>query len=364
MDGIGWFTYHVLKRWVEQYPQHHFYFIFDRDYDSSFVFGENVTPMVVYPPARHPILWYIWYEIAIPRILKKINPDIFISLDTYTSIRWKGKKLTGIHDVAFALFDGHLGIMAQSFLRIFTPRYIECSDVIATVSHTTKKDLIEIYQCPEDKIVVSHNAPAVYYQPLPAHEIALFKEEHTAGTDFFLFVGSIHPRKNVLGLLKSFERFKDTYPSEMKLVLIGRMSWKCDDVASYLQEMKWKEDVITLLHSTPEEISKWMASATALMMTSFYEGFGVPLVEAMASGVPIICSNVSSMPEVAGSAAILVSPENPIEIAEAMHQLATNVDLRNKLIAHGREQVKQYHWDTAADILWDVVEKLIEHDGK
>lgn len=117
LDGIGWFTYQVVKRWVEKNPDVEFYFIFDRSYDSSFIFGKNVTPIVLSPPARHPILWYLWFEWMIPRLLNRLNPDVFVSLDTYTTTRWKGKKITGIHDIAFALFDGQVSWLTEKFFR-------------------------------------------------------------------------------------------------------------------------------------------------------------------------------------------------------------------------------------------------------
>lgn len=360
LDGIGWFTYQVVKRWVENNPQHTFYFLFDRPYDESFVFGKNVVPIIIPPPARHPILWYIWYEWMIPARLKKINPDIFISLDTYTSTRWKGKKITGIHDVAFALFDGQVGAFTQWFLRFFTPKYIQTSDKIVTVSHASKNDLVRVYHCPVDKIIISNNAPAEEYKPLKVDEIIQFKETHTGGNDFFLFVGSIHPRKNVLTLLRAFEQYRRTHSSNEKLVLIGRMSWKYSDVKDYLDQMEFKHDVIQISHSTPLIISQWMASTKALMLVSFYEGFGVPLVEAMACGVPIICSNVSSMPEVVGEAAMLVSPKNENEIVEAMKKISTDNELRDRLIANGKNQVLNYTWDAASEIIWKNILQLVE----
>jgi len=357
LDGIGWFTYHILKNWVENHPQHHFYFLFDRPYDERFIFGKNVTSIVVSPPARHPLLWYIWYEWAIPRVLNQINPDVFISLDTYSSIRWKGRKITAIHDIAFALFDGHVDRLTQKFLRHYTPKYIETSEKIITVSHTTKRDLIEVYHCPENKIIVSNNAPTEVYKPMADKDIVDFKSSHTEGNDYFIFVGSIQPRKNVLTLLQAFEHFKFTHKTSHKLVLIGRMSWKYSDVSGYLEAMKFKNEVILIPHSSPEVISQWLASATALLMVSHYEGFGVPIVEALASGTPVICSNISSMPEVAGGGAILVSPQSVEEISNAMYSLSTDNNLRNELVEKGQKHIQQYTWNHAADIIWREIEQ-------
>lgn len=354
LDGIGWFTYQVVKRWVEKNSDVQFYFLFDRPFDSSFIFGDNVTPIIVSPPARHPLLWYIWYEWMIPRELEKINPDIFISLDTYTSTRWKGRKITAIHDIAFALFDGQVDSLTEKFLRYYTPKYIQCSDKIVTVSYATKKDLIDFYNCPESKIIVSNNAASEVYQPMSSESIAQHKLENTQGCDYFVFVGSIHPRKNVVNLLKAFEAYKRKSQNNTKLVLIGRI-WKYNEMTDYLNSMAFKDEVILIPHSTPEVIAQWVASSIALLMVSVYEGFGVPIIEAMACGVPVICSNVSSMPEVAGDAAIFVSPNNIEEIANALSEIEKNNDLRNQLSANAIPQSKKYNWDKAAEVIWEAI---------
>lgn len=358
LDGIGWFTYQVVKRWVERNPNVSFYFLFDRPYSEEFIFGKNVTPIVVAPPARHPILWYLWYEWAIPRALDKINPKVFISLDTYTSVRWQGKKITAIHDIAFALFDGQVDLITEKFLRHYTPKYIATSDKIVTVSNATKNDLISYYRCPENKIIVSNNAPSEVYQSMKKEDIDRFRNENTDSKEYFIFVGSIHPRKNILSLLQAFEHFKSQHNSNHKLVVIGRMSWKYKDVEEYKASMKFQNDIIWISHSSPLIISKWMASATALIMVSHYEGFGVPIVEALASGTPAICSNVSSMPEVAGGGAILVSPQSVEEISNAMYSLSTDIDLRNELIEKGQKHIQQYNWNHAADVIWKEISNL------
>lgn len=289
----------------------------------------------------------------VPLALNKIKPDIFISLDTYTSVRWKGRKITGIHDIAFALFDGQVDQLTEKFFRHYTPKYISTSEKIVTVSNSTKSDLINFYHCPEDKIIISNNAAAKVYQPMKYDEILKFKKENTQGCDYFIFVGSIHPRKNVLNLLKAFNRYKKHNNNQVKLVLIGRI-WKYEDVTNYLNQMSSKSDVIQIPHSPPEIIAKWVGSAIALVMVSIYEGFGVPIVESMACGVPVICSNISSMPEVAGNAAILVSPHNIEEIADAMHSMESN-NIRDTLSKNALIQAAKYDWDIAAEVIWESI---------
>lgn len=354
LDGIGWFTYQVVKRWVEKNPDVEFYFIFDRPYDSSFIFGKNVTPIVLSPPARHPILWYLWFEWMIPRLLNRLNPDVFVSLDTYTTTRWKGKKITGIHDIAFALFDGQVSWLTEKFFRHYIPQYISVSEKIVTVSNSSKHDLINFYHCPENKIVVSNNAASDAYLPMSEDAIKQFKSENTNNCDYFIFVGSIHPRKNVVRMLQAFEKYKTHTQANTKFVLIGR-NWNYKDVKDYLLQMKYRNDVIEIPHSSPEIIAKWIGASIALVLVSIYEGFGVPIVEALACGVPVICSNVSSMPEVAGQAAILVNPNVTEEIANAMTKIVSNKELYRTLTLNTSAQSVRYNWNDAADIIWKCI---------
>ena len=123
LEGIGWFTHEVLKRVVQNHPEHEFIFIFDRPYHEDFIYGKNVTPIVVPPPARHPILWYIWFEWSVKLVLKKHKPDLFISTDGFLSLSTKVPQLLVIHDLAFEHFPEHLPFKFRYYLRKFTPKF-------------------------------------------------------------------------------------------------------------------------------------------------------------------------------------------------------------------------------------------------
>ncbi len=359
LEGIGWFSYNILKELVETHPEVEFYFIFDRPYDPQFIFSKNVIPVLVSPPARHPFLWYIWFELVLPKTLKKINPDVFLSLDAYTSIRANVKKVTVVHDIAFAFFDGHVPFLVEKFMRYFTPKYLKASDEVITVSESSKRDIINYYHCDSKKIWVSCNASSPVYKPINNNEKKAFKNNNTAGLPYFIFVGSIHPRKNVINLLKAFEIFKRTDSKSMQLVVIGRFAWQFESVKNYYNSMKFKNDVIFVNHLAQEALHKWVSAAEALIYVPFYEGFGIPLIEAMSCKIPIVCSNISSMPEVTENAAIHVSPNDIEEIASAMHEVLQE-NIKEQLIANGQEQIKKYSWQKGASIVWQAIENVIE----
>lgn len=359
LEGIGWFTYQSLKRITTQHPEHQFFFLFDRPYDDSFIFSKNITPVVISPPARHPLLWYYWFEYAVPKVLEKINPDIFISTDGYLSLSSKIKTLIVIHDLAFEHFPKHISWSAGKYYKHFSPKYARKADRIATVSEYSKKDITEKYNITPDKIDVVYNGSDELYQPLSEPEIKKIQNEFAFGKRYLLFVGSIHPRKNLLGLLKAFELFKEKTSSDLKLVVAGRFAWKTNDIENFYTSMKNKEEVVFAGHCNLSKLAKLLSSAWALAYPSFFEGFGIPLVEAMNCHVPIITSNTSSMPEVAGEAAILIDPFLPEDIAAAIIKIDTQPELRNKLIEAGKKQKEKFSWELTAQKFWNSIEKTI-----
>jgi glycosyltransferase involved in cell wall biosynthesis len=350
--------YQNLKRLVENNPEFEFYFLFDRPYDPNFIFGENVTPIVLNPPARHPILWFLWFEIAIPRFIKKHQIDLFLSLDAYTSLSAQCNKITAIHDIAFMHYENQVPKVVQWFMRHFTPKYYNSSDVIITVSEASKQDLISTFGA-HKKIEVLYNAASDIYKPIEEAEKTAHKIQFTEGCPYFLYVGSIHPRKNVLNLLKSFEAYKEKYQTNHYLVLVGRWAWQSKEAFDFLQNMQNKNFVKCVAHQTPETLRYWYGAAEALVFISIYEGFGIPIVEAMACEAPIIASRSSSLPEVGGEAAIYVEPESIEEIEEALHQIQ-NQEVRNKLIANGKLQILKFDWNQSAKKLEAIVKQELK----
>ena len=134
LEGIGWFSYETLKRITRAHPEHQFYFLFDRPFDESFVFGSNVTPIVIRPQARHPILFYLWFEKSIPRALKKINPDLFMSTDGYLSLSTTTPSLPVIHDLNFEHYPEQLPFLVRKYYKHYFPRFARKAARIATVS--------------------------------------------------------------------------------------------------------------------------------------------------------------------------------------------------------------------------------------
>ncbi|PQJ10545.1 glycosyltransferase family 1 protein [Flavipsychrobacter stenotrophus] len=360
LEGIGWFTFQTLQKIVLGHPEHEFVFFFDREYDQSFIFASNVTPVVVHPQARHPILFYLWFEWSIPMMLRKHKIDLFLSPDSYLSLSTKVPTCLVIHDLAFEHYPEHYVLSHRLYWTHYSPLFAKKAKRIATVSAFSKDDISKRYGISKDNIDVVYNGAHDEYRPLTFEEKTAVKAQYADGCEYFVFAGAIHPRKNIVNLLKAFVMFKKHQRTNMKLVIVGRPAWKYDEVEELKNTMPYKEDVKWVGYMNIDELSRVMGGAYALVYASLFEGFGIPILEAMQCDVPGIVSNTSSMPEVAGDAALLVDPTDPADIAEKMHILYKDEALRAKLIANARVQVQKFSWEASADKLWKCMMKCVD----
>lgn len=359
LEGMGWFTHETLKRWVEWHPEHEFIFIFDRPFSEEFIFAENVTGVQVFPPARHPLLFYCWYEWAIPSVLKKQKADVFVSPDGFMSLRAKIPTLMVLHDIAWKHFEKHVYYTAMKYYQYYVPKFVHAASRIATVSEYSKQDMVKAFDADASKIDVVYNGSHHNYQPLNKEEQDKIRAQYSAGQAYFLYVGSIHPRKNVPNLLRAFEAFKKQTKSPVKLLFAGRIMWQGGPVGALLETLNCKEDIVFLDYVPNELLPKIVASAFALTYVSLFEGFGIPILEAMYCDVPSITSNCSSMPEVAGNAGLLADPNSVDSICAQMVHLWESPDLRQTLVEKGRIQRQRFSWDLTAKRLWASLEKIM-----
>ncbi|MEM6321274.1 MAG: glycosyltransferase family 1 protein [Bacteroidota bacterium] len=360
LEGIGWFTFETVRRWVEWHPEHQFLFFFDRPYDEQFITATNVRPIVLFPPARHPVLFYCWFEIAVTKALKKYKADIFVSTDGFLSLRTTVPTLLVIHDLAHVHFPNQVKFWEQKYYNYFMPRFAQKAARIATVSDYSKRDIHQQYDIPLSKIDVVHNGVRPIFRPLDATTKKSVRDKYSNGFDYFFYIGAVHPRKNIHRLIQSFDQFKERTKASTKLLIGGRFAWQTGVVKDAFDNAQSQKDIHFLNYLDDEEVPLLMASATAFVYISLFEGFGIPLLEAMRCEVPIITANVTSMPEVVGPAALLVNPTSGTNIQRALQTLYDQPEKRNQLVQLGKKQVEQFTWDETAKKLWRSVEKTAQ----
>ncbi|MGE5108684.1 MAG: glycosyltransferase family 4 protein [Sphingobacteriales bacterium] len=359
LEGYGFFIHETFKRIVINHPEHEFIFLFDRPYEKEFVFAGNVTPVIIGPPARHPVLWKWWYDYKVTYALKKYKADVFVSADGFVSLRTSIPQCIVVHDLSFLHYPSFVKKSHLFYFKNQTPAFLKKAKRIATVSMFSKEDIIKQYAVDAAKIDVVYSAVKYGYSPVDPGTKEVIKKRYADGKEFFIYVGSIHPRKNLLNLLKAFSIFKKRLKSNMQLIIAGRLAWKFDDFAEGLKTYKYRQDVKLLGYLPQQELVNLTGSAYALIYPSFFEGFGVPPLEAMNCGVPVIASSVSSIPEICGDAALFVNPESIEDIADKMMLLYKDEQLRSDLINKGTQQAKKYSWDKTADLLWESIEKTL-----
>ena len=359
LEGIGIFTRETLARITQAHPEHQFYFLFDREYDESFVFSENVTPIVAHPQARHPYLWYLFFEHGIPLKLKKIKPDFFLSTDGWIPTRLSIPSVNVIHDLNFLHHPEFVPPVVRRYYDRFFPKFARNATRLATVSQFSRDDIHQSYQVPLENIDVVYNGANTAYRPYTEEQQAAVKQQYTDGHDFFLFVGLIHKRKNLDNVFRAFDLFKERTNSLMKLVVVGDKKWWAGEIEDTYLAMRHRKDVVMLGRRQLDELSALTAAATAMVYASLFEGFGQPIVDAFNAHTAVITSNISSMPEIAGDAALLVNPYDVGEIAQAMEQLYRDPLLRNTLIEKGKARKGLYTWDRTAELLWQTIEKAL-----
>jgi len=357
LEGIGWFTYEIIKRVVEQHPEHEFIFFFDRPYDESFIFAQNVTPVILNPPARHPLLWYIWFEWSVKQALKKYKADVFVSTDGFLSLSTKVPTLLVVHDLAFEHFPEHLPFKFKYYLRKYTPLFVKKATQIVCVSEHTKSDIISTYKVKGDNIHVIYNGANDLYKPMDFEDRQQIKAKYANGAEYFVFAGALHPRKNILALLKAFELFKRKQRSNMKLLIIGRYAWNSDEILKNIEQHPFKEDVIRYDYMLVDELSKIISSSYGLVFVSLYEGFGIPALEALQCGVSGVLSSSSSLPEVGGNAFLYANPNDVQDIANQLCVFYKDEHLRSELMSKTQAQAQKFDWGKSADLFYTIIEK-------
>jgi glycosyltransferase involved in cell wall biosynthesis len=364
LDGIGWFTYETLKRITASHPEHDFFLVFDRKPSAELQFPENTRFVILHPQSRHPWLWFLRFEIFMPFLLKKLKADLFLSPDGWMTNFTSVPGVQVLHDLNFAHNPRDLPFWARLYYNNLFPRYARKAARIATVSEFSKRDIVKTYNISPDKIDVTPNGCNPDYSPTSLQEQETTRDKYSGGKPFFVFVGALIPRKNIARLLMAFDVFKKQDTQNIQLVLIGNRKWWTNNIQQAYQNMQYQKDVIFISNLQKHELRQLYSASLALVFVPYFEGFGIPILEAFNCDTPVITSNITSMPEVAGDAALQVDPFNVDEISDAMIKVSNDDELRIQLIEKGRYRRKLFSWDITAEKLWECIMKAADKNKK
>lgn len=257
-----------------------------------------------------------------------------------------------IHDLAFEHLPETFTRRGSLQLKLTVRRTARRAARIATVSEYSRQDLLRTYRLAPEKVVTTYNGiePHFTAQPRAADEAAQVRQRFGIARGFLLAVGSLQPRKNLERLIRTYARLRREQPDfAPQLVIVGRKLWLAESIFAEVSRQPWASDVILTGYVGDDDLPALYRTASAFVYPSLFEGFGLPPLEAMACGTPVITSNISSLPEVAGSAALLIDPLNEQELAAALQRILNDQPLRARLRAEGVRQAAKFTWRDAAE---------------
>ena len=303
----------------------------------------NFRTRLLWTPCHHR-----WEQTALPAELSLARLDVLHSPDFIPPLRRRFRSVITVHDLAFLHFPELLTEEARRYYgQIY--RAVESADAIIAVSESTKNDLVTMTGATPEKIRVVYEAPAESY-----HRVEPGDEEMPASVQalvqpFLLFVGTLEPRKNLPALLQAMTLVKAVRGRQTPLLVIaGRKGWLYQETLDLIGSLELSGETLLFGPASTEELLWLYNRAEAMVLPSLYEGFGLPVIEAMACGTPVITTNVSSLPEVAGEAAILVDPHDREALASAISRVLDDPDLRSRMREAGLAQASRFDWDTTA----------------
>jgi glycosyltransferase involved in cell wall biosynthesis len=363
LEGIGWFTHETMRRIVLAHPEHEFLFLFDRAFDKRFVYAPNVTPVVMRPPTRHPLLYRLWFDLLLPRKLKALSADAFISPDGFLALRSNVPALAVVHDLNFEHYPEDLPKRYSRYYRTYFPRFARHAARIATVSEFSRRDIAARYEVDEGRIDVVYNGVGDVFSPLSDGEKSAARGRFAEGHRYFICVGSLHPRKNIARLLLAFDRFVTEHPCDARLLIVGERFWWDDRMQYAFTSMKHGDRVRFTGRLDQEALHQALGGAQALAFVSYFEGFGIPVAEAMRCGVPVVAAEATCLPEIAGDAAHYCDPFSVADISRALFDVWSDPVRCDQLRAAGVKRAQRYSWDKAAAALWTSFERMCRDAG-
>lgn len=342
--GIGEYTLRLTQALAAAYPDEKFCLLQDARTPHTLVAAPNVAIARSRVPSHHRV-----EQLLLPWVAARLKVDVFHSPDFIPPLRYRGRSVITIHDLAFLIYPHFLTKDAARYYGQIDRAVRDAHQIIA-VSQSTKNDLIRMLGTPEDKISVIYEAADPVFRPLDrAEALQQVQALYDLPDEFILFVSTIEPRKNVGGLLRAYRRLRDDYKLTPKLVLVGAPGWLSDDVYALVDKLNLRPHTVFLGRVDGPTLRYLYNAAQCLVHPAFYEGFGLTPLEAMACGTPVIVSNISSLPEVVGDAALLVNPECDDEITVALWRLLTDQALRAELRAKGLQRAAAFSWSRAAE---------------
>jgi len=345
--GTGAHRYlHNLLTNLAKIDKENEYFVFVRHKEE---FDKNEFRKVVFKSPRGHIFNPIWTNISLPLALKRNRIDVLHSPHTALPFIKMCPSVLTVHDLSFEVCPWDFRIKSRLFLRATSRLVCLSADKIIVPSTRIKKDLTRIYKISEDKIEVIYEAADEIFRPINREKASEEVErKYKIKDDFILHVGLLRPRRNILTLLKAFNKLRSEYDVKVKLVLVGPAGYKSDELFNFVAKHDLNEEVIQLDYVPDKDLLYMYNAAEMFVYPSLYEGFGLPMMEAMACGTPMLASNIQPMLEIVGNGGLFFDPHNVTEMSQKMYSVLTDDNLKLKLKEKALARTRDFSWEVNA----------------
>lgn len=358
-SGIGTYTYELARRLQDgdglEFVGNVFNFLY-RNNNTSALDGIKL-PVCVQPCLPYGVYRRIWHMIPISYGMMFPKTDLSVFFNYIIPPRTTGKLITTIHDMTYLRFPETMDKRNLSRITRDIHSSVARSHHILTVSEFSKREIIELLQVEPAKVSVVYNAPSISVNQAFAVDL---ESHYGVRSPYLLYVGTIEPRKNLTRLIHAYEKLRDGSGISHQLVLAGGQGWGTEEICRTARNSKYAEDIIFTGYISGTEKNALYANAAAFLFPSLYEGFGIPPLEAMWFGCPVVCANVSSLPEVVGDAAELVNPMDVDDISRGIWQVISDQNYASYLSKLGIEQAKKFTWDASAQHLREICCRMLE----
>lgn len=358
--GLGTYSYQLLNSLNNNDKDNNYLIFLPKENKLDISFNPNFTGTQICQDRRNNF----WDEVNIPVMLKNTDVQLYhvpqngVGMPKEKNCRY----VITLHDVIPCRMPE---TVSEKYLNIFSnvmPEILSRCDGVITVSNFSKNDIASQFNFPKDKIYVTHLAGESIYHPIDIKFCKSFiKEKYKIENDFILYVGGFSPRKNILSLINAFSQLQCSYKKKINLVIVGQKGKSYEIYKRRIEELHIESSVIFPGYIPMEELPYFYNAAEIFVYPSFYEGFGLPPIEAMSCGTPVIASNVTSMPEILQDAAILIAPSDIDKLCIAMKDILNDEQLRNNLILKGFKRASSLSWDKTARETIDIYKKIIEN---
>jgi len=343
--GISRVIYHLLAEYARDARGHNFE-VFVPEVPDAPLIGPRLRYMSAGAATARPSLRIAWEQARMPGALKDTRPDLLHGLAYALPVGWSGPSVVSVYDLSFLHFPHAFNAANRIYLTASTRAAARRARRVLTISESTRRDIVRLLKVPQERVEVTYPAAEERFRVLAEDEVEAFRRAHDLPEAFIFAVGTLEPRKNMVGLLHAYARLGRPRPP---LYIGGGSGWRVSPIFDTVRQLDLV-DQVTFVGFVPEdELPLWYNAARLFVFPSLYEGFGLPVLEAMACGTPVISSNAASLPEVGGSAVALVEPRDTEQLAREMRRVFDDGQVRKEMRAAGRIQASRFTWRALAD---------------